>query len=299
MHRFSHRAAALTLLLALAPPAGRTYASMAAIELKVDRQSIEWSPRVENHGAVLTISGPEAEMRREYEAGEPIVFELEEKAELADGAYQWELRLVPPIDPRIRERLKEIRERGDDWPPEALRRQGVRPREAVVRSGSFGVRGGAIVPPNEREPGEEHAARRSGLRVSGDLTASGDLTVEGAKRFSVPDPAGEGSIVFAALEGPEVGTYYRGTATTASGEAVIELPAYFARVTEAAGLTVQLTPLDGWSRLYVAGKSVERLVVRDAAGGEAAFDFLIQGVRKGYGGFQPEREADAALGGDR
>ena len=110
----------------------------------------------------------------------------------------------------------------------------------------------------------------------------------------VADPRDPGrKIYFAALEGPEAGTYFRGSAATEGGRVVIDLPEVFASVTEAEGLTVQLTPLAGWARLWVEEKGPSRLVVRQVEGDPAVqFDFLIQGVRKGYSSYQAVRARD-------
>ncbi|HTG36136.1 MAG TPA: hypothetical protein VLB76_24700 [Thermoanaerobaculia bacterium] len=126
---------------------------------------------------------------------------------------------------------------------------------------------------------------------TGTVTVNGNLTVTGTKNFAVADPAdARQAIYYTALEGPEAGTYFRGTAKTSRGEAVIELPDYFARLTEPERLTVQLTPLGSWGQLYVAEKTPSRLVVRMAPGStDLEFDYFVQGVRKGYLDYQVER----------
>ncbi len=131
----------------------------------------------------------------------------------------------------------------------------------------------------------------------GDFILWGDLTVRGVKSTATVDPTdSKRAIYFATLEGPEVGTYYRGSGKLEGGEAVIELPASFVKLTETHGLTVQLTPIGAWSRLYVAEKSRERLVVRQAEGDDAvAFDFLVQGVRAGHADFEVERGSGDTL----
>jgi hypothetical protein len=137
---------------------------------------------------------------------------------------------------------------------------------------------------------------------TGGVTVSGNFTVSGgSKNFAMVDPADpKRAIYFAALEGPEAGTYYRGSAKTVNGEAIIDLPGHFTRATEKERITVQLTPVGGWSQLYVAEKSSERLVVRVAPGDDdLEFDFLVQGVRRGYLDFQVERPNDLPVDFDR
>ncbi len=132
------------------------------------------------------------------------------------------------------------------------------------------------------------------------LDSLGNLSVAGVKNFVMADPEDpEREIFYAALEGPEAGTYHRGTASTVGGEAVIELPRHFTKVTEVEGITVQLTCLGGWHRLYVLEKSTERIVVRDAEGGDGIeFDFFVQGVRKGYADYEVERQVRPPSAGE-
>ena len=132
------------------------------------------------------------------------------------------------------------------------------------------------------------------LRLSGnDVTVTGDFSVSGVKSFVMPDPVEKGrSLHYVALEGPEAGTYYRGTARTVDGKAVIDLPAVFSRATEEEGLTVQLTAVGGDHHFWVESQSRERLVVREASGKDGAeLHFLVQGVRLGYADYQVSRPA--------
>jgi hypothetical protein len=131
-----------------------------------------------------------------------------------------------------------------------------------------------------------------GVSVSGGLTVEGDLKVTGTKFFVHAHPTDPTLVIaYASLEGPEAGTYIRGTAQLSGGVAVIELPEYFALVTSEEGLTAQVTPLEECNGLYVAEKSPQRIVVKELMGGKsnARFDYLVQGVRKGYEDFVPVR----------
>ncbi|HEX4966685.1 MAG TPA: hypothetical protein VF173_38095 [Thermoanaerobaculia bacterium] len=137
-----------------------------------------------------------------------------------------------------------------------------------------------------------NSTNRIEIGGSGGVTVTGSFTVTGGtKNFAVIDPAdSHRAIYYAALEGPEAGTYFRGTAKTKNGEIVIELPGHFSRVTEKERMTVQLTPIGAWGQLYVAEKSPERVVIRVAPGTQdLEFDYLVQGVRKGYLDFEVER----------
>jgi hypothetical protein len=126
---------------------------------------------------------------------------------------------------------------------------------------------------------------------TGAVTVPGNFTVTGTKNFAVVDPANaKNALYYTALEGPEAGTYFRGTAKTVNGEVVIELPGYFARLTETERMTVQLTPVGAPGQLYVAAKSPEKLTIKVAKGDDdIEFDYLVQGVRKGYLNYEVER----------
>lgn len=118
---------------------------------------------------------------------------------------------------------------------------------------------------------------------SAKLHVVGDLIVTGTKSFVQDDPTDPGKqIVYVSLEGPEAGTYIRGTANVVNGEATVELPEHFSMVTGDEGLTVQLTPLGDYLQLYVVEKSTTRLVIREGQSKSGQFDYLVQGVRKGY-----------------
>ena len=130
--------------------------------------------------------------------------------------------------------------------------------------------------------------------ILGDAIVTGDLTVLGVKFFAQPHPMDPTKVItYAALEGPEAGTYVRGTAQLVDGEVTIELPESFRLVTGEEGLTVQVTPLEECNGLYIVEKSPERIVVKELMGGtsNARFDYLVQGVRKGYEDFEPISES--------
>ncbi len=262
-------------LLCLAPAAQAQMATMS-----VGAGGVEWTARGSVERLVLTVAGNGRHFRQEFSGSVASFAAVDsEGIALPDGAYNWELTAVP----------RNLRSRGDAQTTRGGSAgrygAGVATRGPGA-SGTFTVVNGAIVDPDLEEP---RPARRAaaGLRVTGDMTATG------AKNFVIVDPADpERAIYFAALEGPEAGTYFRGNGRTVSGEAAIELPDYFAKATEAEGLTVQLTPVGGWHQLYVAEVSPGRLVVRDAAGGDGVeFSYFVQGVRKGYLDYQVERSA--------
>lgn len=270
--------------------AGLTPAAQAAeeivAEMKLAGDAIAWNPVVEFERLVLTVGGGEAHYRQVFAPADKVIYELVDQRgkRLPDGTYRYELKTEWDTGERGLERQRELREKNDPEALEAYRRRYAE-RPSRTQSGVFTLRDGKTVEVGSSEP----FVNKNRLAAEGSVIVSGDLEVTGKKAFVAADPERPGQTIhFVALEGPEAGTYYRTTSRLVEGEAVIELSEAFALVTEPEGLTVQLTPVGGWSRLYVASRSPERLVVRSAEGGaDIEFDVLVQGVRRGFADHQP------------
>jgi hypothetical protein len=95
-------------------------------------------------------------------------------------------------------------------------------------------------------------------------------------------------IRYVALEGPEAGTYFRGTARTVHGEAVIEVPESFRIVSDEEGMTVQLTPIGALSTMAVMSQDLNRILVRSNK--DVAFHYLVQSVRRALRDWQAVAE---------
>ena len=123
------------------------------------------------------------------------------------------------------------------------------------------------------------------------LRGSDGYIIGSVKQFRMEHPLNPNQeIQYASIEGPEVAAYIRGTARLFNGEAIVRLPEHFALVVNDESLTVQVTPLTANSEcLAVIGKSAQRIVVKELRGGTGnyEFDYMVQGVRRGYEGFQP------------
>ena len=133
------------------------------------------------------------------------------------------------------------------------------------------------------------------VRSNGDVHIDRNLVVYGQKRFAHPHPTDPNKLIsYVAVEGPEAGTYIRGTGQIVNGEALIQLPEHFSLTTSAEGLTVTLSPLGEWLQLYVLEKSTTRIVVKEAEGKTGRFDYLVHGVRKGHEDFQVISEVDCS-----
>jgi hypothetical protein len=92
-------------------------------------------------------------------------------------------------------------------------------------------------------------------------------------------------IRYVCLEGPEVGTYFRGSGRIVGGLATVEVPESFRMVTSDMGITVQLTPVGDLALLAVMSSSLDRIVVRGSR--DVEFHYMVNGVRKAF----PDHEA--------
>jgi hypothetical protein len=129
----------------------------------------------------------------------------------------------------------------------------------------------------------------AGLSVAGAafmdnmLVVSGDFKVWGSKNFVAPHPSDPTKeIVFTSLEGPESGTYFRGTAHIVGGYAKIEVPESFRLVTDEAGITAVVSPVGELAMLAVVHQSLSEIEVQGSA--DVEFNYIVNGVRSGYAG---------------
>jgi uncharacterized membrane protein len=131
--------------------------------------------------------------------------------------------------------------------------------------------------------------RRSG--VSYGVFADGDIGATGTKFFVEPHPTDASKeIRYISLEGPEAGTYFRGTGHTRHGFATIEVPESFRMVTAEQGLTVVVTPTGELAQIAAISKGLDKIVIQSSK--DVAFDYVVNGVRKAFPDFQPISEND-------
>jgi hypothetical protein len=118
------------------------------------------------------------------------------------------------------------------------------------------------------------------------VVAIGDYAGTGAKYFIEPHPTDASKeIRYVALEGPESGTYFRGTGHVSHGLAVINVPEDFRMVTDDDGLTVQLTPVGASANMYIASEDLNQIVVRSSK--DVTFHYMVNGVRRSFKDLQP------------
>jgi hypothetical protein len=113
------------------------------------------------------------------------------------------------------------------------------------------------------------------------IYSSGNFGGTGAKYFIQPHPLDASKqINFVCLEGNESGTYFRGTGHVLNGTAVIEVPEDFRLVTDAEGLTVQVTVVGSPAMAWVETQDLDQIVVR--ANVDVTFHYMVNGVRRGF-----------------
>ena len=132
--------------------------------------------------------------------------------------------------------------------------------------------------------------------------AGGNIGATGTKHFLDPHPTDPSlTIAYVSLEGPEAGTYFRGRARFQNGMARIPVPEHFRLVTDAEGLTVQITPIGAMATFAVMKMDLDEIVVQGSRNVE--FSYLVQGVRASFkdlvplrrGGEFAPRSADAKI----
>jgi hypothetical protein len=126
----------------------------------------------------------------------------------------------------------------------------------------------------------------------------GDFFATGTKSFVEPHPTDATKIIkYVALEGPEAGTYFRGTARVVGGQARIQVPESFRMVTDDEGLTVQLTPIGASASMYIVSEDLNEIVV--ASNRNVSFHYQVNGVRRSYKDFEPVQAAGTTFMPDR
>jgi len=109
----------------------------------------------------------------------------------------------------------------------------------------------------------------------------GNTGATGVKNFIEPHPTdATKEIRYVSLEGPEAGTYFRGSARTVSGFATIEVPESFRMVTAEEGLTAVVTATGQLAQIAVISKSLDKIVVQSSQ--DVAFDYVVNGVRRAF-----------------
>jgi hypothetical protein len=116
--------------------------------------------------------------------------------------------------------------------------------------------------------------------------ASANIGATGNKYFVEPHPTDPSLVIrYISLEGPEAGTYFRGRGRFQNGIAEIDVPEDFRLVTDAEGLSVQVTPIGEMATVAVVRIGLDRIVVRGSR--DVGFFYTVNGVRRSFKGMQP------------
>jgi hypothetical protein len=119
----------------------------------------------------------------------------------------------------------------------------------------------------------------------------GNMGASGTKPFVEVHPTDASKeIRYVALEGPEAGTYFRGTSETRNGMAVILVPETFRMVTDTEGLTVQLTPVGQLATMAVLSQDLNQIVVRSNR--DVKFHYMVNGVRAAFKDWEVVKESE-------
>ncbi len=117
----------------------------------------------------------------------------------------------------------------------------------------------------------------------------GDLGASGIKFFVEPHPTDAArEIRYAAIEGREANTFFRGSARIFAGRATVEVPEDFRIVTDADSLTIVATPIGDLALIACVSKSLDAIEFRGSA--DIDFDYEVIGVRKASKDFRPISE---------
>jgi len=116
--------------------------------------------------------------------------------------------------------------------------------------------------------------------------AGGNFGATGTKHFVEPHPSDPRKVIlYSSIEGRTVDTYFRGTAHTVDGRAVVEVPEDFRIVTSEEGLTVQLTPVGPLAMMSVESQDLHQIVVRSSR--DVTFHYRVEGLRRAFKDLQP------------
>ena len=109
----------------------------------------------------------------------------------------------------------------------------------------------------------------------------GPLTATGTKSFVEPHPTDPSKVIrYISLEGNEPGTYFRGKSRFQRGMARIPVPEDFRLVTDAEGLSVQITPIGPMATFSVLKADLNEIVVQ--ASRNVEFYYMVNGIRRAF-----------------
>ena len=121
-------------------------------------------------------------------------------------------------------------------------------------------------------------------RFSGDVYVNGYMTFSGAKPFTIDHPLDPENKILRhfSIESPEIINMYKGRAKLVNGIAIIYLPDYFESLNHQEGREINLTPINGWSPLYLEGNiENNQFIIKTTEQGNPnqEFSWIIYAIR--------------------
>ncbi|MCP4903303.1 MAG: tail fiber domain-containing protein [bacterium] len=158
-HVAIHRILTLALVAIVAPimAAASDQPNRIVPTVVVEPTQVLFSVSTGDGDLVLSVSGPEGVFyQRKFKAGTEPTFSVFGQREdtLPDGLYNYEIKLIPHLDPETINALKAARKSGDTEIISKLRAQEKLPRSGMIRSGSLLILNGAFVLPANEEPAD-------------------------------------------------------------------------------------------------------------------------------------------------
>jgi len=144
-------------------------------EVSVSASGIAWTLKVNYTRLILTVSKPDGTVfSRTFESGSSPYLGLTDNNGnyFNDGSYTYELRVIPFVEKKVRTT--------DDNDTAGIKNEGVVFQKALTQSGSFYVRGGAIVTGYGYESGSGLSQSQDELSRVQDYVIVDDLIVQGS-----------------------------------------------------------------------------------------------------------------------
>jgi hypothetical protein len=161
--------------------AGVSPAAGSAVTMNVAAAGVEWAPLTARYErVVLTVSGPGGfTLRQELAAGKtPALSLFDDKGQrLADGAYTWQIEVVPAVSPAARKAVAAARAAGDEA---ALAELSGKLPKSVLESGALRIADGAFVLPSQQEERAKPQVKRVTDVPGKDQVIPDDLIVQGS-----------------------------------------------------------------------------------------------------------------------
>jgi len=177
----------LTLAISMAafganPNAGNDSTPAEIGNISVSATAVQWSASGTYERLVLTVSGPENfSLSKEFEVGRvPSLRFADFGAQVpVDGAYTWEMRVVPRVSAQVKRKLAEARLNGDEEGAALIQAQAGLNR-AIIQSGGFSIAGGMFVAGGSESNGPGKVQANAFKPAPEDQVYADDVIIQGS-----------------------------------------------------------------------------------------------------------------------